>query len=39
VHYSTIMGAAITDAEKRFTSPGESPIEIQFDGNIKLFYK
>lgn len=38
-HLSSIMGAAIEDIQRRCTAFQESPIEIQFDGNIKLFYK
>ncbi len=35
-----IMQSAIVESlQKRFTSYSESPIEIQYEGNIKLFYK
>ena len=39
VHCSAIMGASVRDIKKRYTDYDESPIEIQFDGNIAFFYK
>ncbi|OGF82223.1 hypothetical protein A3B18_02800 [Candidatus Giovannonibacteria bacterium RIFCSPLOWO2_01_FULL_46_13] len=34
-----VQRAVVADLEKRFTNPEDSPIEIQFEGNIKLTYK
>jgi len=39
VHFSSITACPISDVEKRYTTYEESPIEIQFKNNIKLFYK
>lgn len=33
------QSALVSDIEKRFTNFEESPIEIQFEGNVKLAYK
>jgi hypothetical protein len=29
----------VRELERRHTSPDESPVEIQFDGPVRLFYK
>lgn len=33
-----MISLLVSDVSERFTKPSESPIEIQFDGNIKLFF-
>ncbi len=36
---SPLQSCLIVDLNKRYTSPDDSPIEIQFDGNITLMHK
>lgn len=36
---SALQSCLITDLNKRDTSPDDSPIEIQFDGNVTLMHK
>jgi 2-polyprenyl-3-methyl-5-hydroxy-6-metoxy-1,4-benzoquinol methylase len=38
-HFTSINGCLVRDVVKRYTTVSESPLEIQFDGNIKLFCK